>query len=95
MNESPEEKYGRLQGEIQRAILQSYPNPERKGCAAEATICNFATNPDTIKAEDETDEQGEWYHVTHCSPCYARFLELRNAGRDHRCATEIGKATPF
>lgn len=83
MNDSPEQKYGRLQGEIQRAILQSYPNPHRQGCPAEATIRSFATNPDSIKAEDETDEHGEWHHITHCSPCYASFLELRNAGRDH------------
>ena len=91
MNESPEEKYGRLQGEIQRAILRSYPNPERQGCPAEAAIRNFAMNPDTITAEDETDEHGEWYHITHCSPCYASFLELRNAGRDHPRTTQIAR----
>jgi hypothetical protein len=89
MNESPEEKYGRLQCEIQRAILQSYPNPERHGCPGETTIRNFATNPDTIGAADETDEHGGWYHITHCSPCYASFLELRNAGRDRRRKTDI------
>ncbi len=84
MKDSPEEKYDRLQGEIQRAILQSYPNSQRQGCPSDATVRNFATNPDTIKAEDEADESGEWHHITHCSPCYARFLELRSAGRDHR-----------
>jgi hypothetical protein len=87
----PRRKVRCLQGEIQRAILQSYPNPQRQGCPVEATIRNFATNPDTIKAEGETDEHGEWYHITHCSPCCARFLELRSAGRDHRRTTEIAR----
>jgi hypothetical protein len=91
MNESPEQKYDRLQGEIQRAILHSYPNPQRQGCPGEGTIRNFAANPDSIMTEDETDEHGEWYHITHCSPCYASFLELRNAGRDWRRTTDIAR----
>jgi hypothetical protein len=84
MNESPEKRYSRLQSDIQHAILQSYPNPGRRGCLGDATIRNFATNPDSITAEDETDERGAWYHITHCSPCYASFLKLRNAGRKHQ-----------
>ena len=81
MNESLEEKYRRLQSEIQRAILQNYPNPGRQGCPGNATVRNFATNPESIKAEDEDDVNGAWYHISHCSPCYASFLELRNAER--------------
>ena len=84
MNESSEEKYRRLQSEIQRAILRNYPNPDRQGCPGDATVRNLAANPDSIKAEDEADEQGVWYHITHCSPCYASFLELRAAGRGQR-----------
>jgi hypothetical protein len=84
MNESPEKRYSGLQSEIQRAILQSYPNPDRQGCPGDATIRNFATNPDSITADDETDERSGWYHITHCSPCYASFLKLRNAGRKHQ-----------
>lgn len=84
MNESSEEKYRRLQAEIQSAILRNYPNPDRQGCPGDATVRNLAANPDSIKAEDEADEQSAWYHITHCSPCYASFLELRDAGRDGR-----------
>jgi hypothetical protein len=87
MNESPEEKYRRLQNEIQRGILRGYPNPERRGCPGDAAVRNLALNPDTITNEDETDESSVWYHVAHCSPCYASFLKLRNAGRDHRAVT--------
>jgi hypothetical protein len=90
MNESSEEKYRRLQSEIQRAILQSYPNPLRHGCPGDATIRKFAEDPDSIKAEDETDTQGDWYHITHCSPCYANFLQLRDAGRDRQGITPPG-----
>ena len=89
MTESSEEKYYRLQSAIQRGILRGYPNPERRGCPGDAAVRNLAANPDSITNEDETDEQSVWYHVAHCSPCYASFLELRNAGRDHRRA---GKA---
>jgi hypothetical protein len=81
MDESPEQKYSRLQSEIQGAILSNYPNPERQGCPGEATIQGFAKNPDSITVEDETDELSAWYHVTHCSPCYASFLQMRDAER--------------
>jgi hypothetical protein len=86
MNESLEEKYCRLQSEIQRAILRNYPNLERRGCPGDAVLRNLAANPGSIKAEDEADVSGTWYHTTHCSPCYAKFLEFRNAGRDHQPA---------
>lgn len=81
MDESPEQKYSRLQSEIQRAILVSYPNADRKGCPGDATVRGFAKNPDSITDADEIDEHSAWYHVTHCSPCYASFLQLRDAER--------------
>ena len=84
MSESPEEKYGRLQNEIQGAILRSYPNPDRRGCPGDSVVRTLAMNPDNITDEDENDEQCAWYHITHCSPCYASFLTLRNAGRSDR-----------
>jgi len=84
MSESTEEKYRRLQREIQGAILRNYPNPKRQGCPGDATVRKLAENPDSIKAEDESDEQGAWHHITHCSPCYASFLKLREAGRADR-----------
>ncbi len=84
MIESPEEKYRRLQDEVQRAILRGYPNPHRQGCPDDAVVRDLAMNPEKIQAEDETNEKSAWNHVTHCSPCYARFLELRAAGRRGR-----------
>ena len=83
MSDSLEEKYGRLQNEIQSAILRSYPNPERRGCPAKAVVSSLALNPDEIRAADEDDKHSAWYHITHCSPCYASFLASRNAARNH------------
>jgi hypothetical protein len=81
MDESFGDKYRRLQSEIQRAILQSYPNPERHGCPGDVVVHDFAICPERITAEEESDEQSAWYHITHCSPCYASFLKARNAAR--------------
>jgi hypothetical protein len=84
MNESPELKYSRLQAEIQRAILHNYPNPDRRGCPSAAVVREIARRPDELTAKDDNDERSVWFHVTHCSPCYANFLELRFAGRAHQ-----------
>ena len=81
MDESPELKYSRLQAEIQRAILNNYPNPARRGCPADAMVREIANRPDQLTPEDEDDQSSVWFHVTHCSPCYANFLKLRAAGR--------------
>jgi hypothetical protein len=81
MGQSPEVKYAHLQAEIQRAILHNFPNEERTGCPAESTVREIAQRPDRITAEDDSDERSVWFHVTHCSPCYRNFLELRAAER--------------
>ena len=84
MDETPEQKYDRLQREIQNAILSEYPNPERKGCPGRAVVESFAKNPDQITVEEDRNPESKWYHITHCSPCYAEFLELRAAYRVKR-----------
>src|ERR1700704_1730668 len=81
MNESPEQRYIRLQAEIQDAILRNYPNPERVGCPGDLVVADFARNPAKVTAEAEADEHSSWYHISHCSPCYATFLELRATAR--------------
>jgi len=84
MDETPEQKYDRLQREIQNAILSEYPNPERKGCPGREAVESFAKNPDQITVADDRNTESKWYHITHCSPCYAEFLELRTAYRVKR-----------
>lgn len=81
MGESSEQKYSRIQRDIQAAILKNYPNPERKGCPGAAVVEGLAANPDGITAKDEANPKSVWYHVAHCSPCYADFLDARAAYR--------------
>jgi hypothetical protein len=69
---------------LQQAILRNYPNPERRGCPGSAAL--------RIAAERRLPhEDPQWEHVTHCSPCYQEFLELRNAVLEHhRTRRRIG-----
>ncbi len=54
MNESPEEKYCRLQSEIQRAILRNYPNLERRGCPGDAVLRNLGMTQKQVLTESRT-----------------------------------------
>jgi hypothetical protein len=89
MEESSEQKYDRLQREIQTEILKGFPNPERKGCPGRTAIQRVAKDPDHITVEDDADPKSTWYHITHCSPCYAEFLELRTAYRVERAKARL------
>jgi hypothetical protein len=40
--ETPEEKWKRVQGQVQDGILNAYPNPERRGCPDNAGILALA-----------------------------------------------------
>jgi hypothetical protein len=56
---------------VQEAILRGFPNPERRGCPGATALKRLASGG--IPAENDPD----WDHVTHCSPCYAEFLDYR------------------
>jgi hypothetical protein len=73
--ETPKEKYERLQRVIQSEILTAYPNPTRKDCLGDAVVKQVAE-----RKEVTTDEP--WEHITHCSPCYAEFLAYKDSFRD-------------
>jgi hypothetical protein len=74
--ETPKEKYERLQHAIQSEILTAYPNPTRKDCPGDAVVKQVAERKEL--AADEA-----WEHITHCSPCYAKFLAYKEAFREH------------
>ena len=38
----------------------------------------------------ELTEDGLWQHITHCSPCYATFLQLKNEFRSARRRRGLG-----
>jgi hypothetical protein len=70
MDDSPEQRYREIRDVLQQSILRDYPNPERRGCPGRDTLRKIARRPRPIRDAD-------WDHVTHCSPCYREFLELR------------------
>ena len=72
MSETPEEKSRRVQGVLQEAVLRNYPNPDRVGCPGRAALEELARMANRIEALDTP----HWKHVTHCSPCYAEYLEI-------------------
>ena len=72
--ETPQEKYERLQRAIESEILTAYPNPTRKDCPGDAVVKRVAERKELV-----TDEP--WEHITHCSPCYAEFLGYKEASR--------------
>ncbi len=70
MPETPEDLSNEIQDLLQQAVLKSYPNPERKGCPGEHVVREVAARLRPIQDEP-------WEHVSHCSPCFKEFLELR------------------
>jgi hypothetical protein len=69
-DDSADEVFERLQDIVQQAILREFPNPERKGCPGTAVLRQLANRPRPTR-------DAAWDHVTHCSPCYREFLDLR------------------
>ncbi len=86
MDETPEQKFDRISRAVQESILRNYPNPERKGCPGDQVVREVAA-----RTELKTDDA--WEHITHCSPCYAEFLEFKKEirhGKAIRRRTAIG-----
>ncbi len=77
MADTPEQRYERLRDTVQQTILQNFPNPERKGCPGDAVVREVAERRDLI-------EDDAWQHITHCSPCYATFLQFKDEFRARR-----------
>lgn len=61
---------------IEQLLLTAYPNPERKGCPGRSVL-------ETLASKKRDAEDPNWYHVWHCSPCYAEFKELRDGRWEH------------
>ena len=77
--ETPEEKWKRLQGEIHEGILDGYPNPERRGCLDHDCIHALAHR--AAQFDETIEDDPNWKHTTHCSPCYAEYLEAFKSAR--------------
>ncbi len=75
--DSLEQRYERVRDAVQQAILRNFPNPERKGCPGDKVVREVAGRRDLI-------EDDAWRHITHCSPCYATFLQYKDGFRRQR-----------
>jgi hypothetical protein len=72
-DETPEQKWERVQAQVQDGVLNAYPNPDRRGCPDDASILALATR--SAAYDDTIEDDPQWKHVTHCSPCYAQYLK--------------------
>lgn len=77
MDETTEQKFDRISRAVQESILRNYPNPERKGCPGDNVVRDVAA-----RTELKTDDV--WEHITHCSPCYATFLDFKKEIRHNK-----------
>jgi hypothetical protein len=77
MPESPEQISNEIQDLLQQAVLNDYPNPERKGCVGEQVVREIAARQMPV-------QDAAWEHITHCSPCYREFLGFRAELADAR-----------
>jgi hypothetical protein len=71
--ETPDEKWSRLQNNVQDGILKAYPNPDRKGCPGRDGVIELARR--AAKFDDAIEDDPKWRHVTHCQPCYREYLD--------------------
>jgi hypothetical protein len=72
-DDTPRDRWNRLQDQIQSGILEGYPNPERHGCPNGGALVALAVRAASF--DDSIEDDPHWQHVTHCSPCYGRYLE--------------------
>jgi hypothetical protein len=72
-HETPRDQWNRLQEQIQNGILEGYPNPDRNGCPHGNVLVDLALR--AARFDDSIEDDPQWQHVTHCSPCYGRYLE--------------------
>jgi hypothetical protein len=70
-DQSPDQISAEIQQLLQQAMLNNCPNPERRGCPGTTVLREVAGRQRPVR-------DAHWEHVTHCSPCFQEFLELRN-----------------
>jgi len=72
-DEKPDEKWDRVQKQVQEGILNGYPNRERSGCLSGEALLSVAER--CAKFDETVEDDPRWQHVSHCSPCYSHYLE--------------------
>src|SRR4051795_7641951 len=72
---SPEEER-KILDLLEKSALADYPNPDRVGCPGTAFLRRLAYNRESIPVGHRGLD-----HLTHCSPCFAEFVEFRTQAR--------------
>jgi hypothetical protein len=74
---------------FEQAALHDYPNPDRVGCPGSNFLRKLASDRKSVSVRDP-----RLNHITHCSPCFKEFVDLRAgvAKRRHRTGTWIAAA---
>ena len=58
-------------------LSEAFPNPQRIGCPADSELKGLAEHP---KGADPLISP----HLTHCSPCFNRYMELLGELRNRK-----------
>ena len=86
-DQSPDEISAEIQKLLQQAILNNYPNPERRGCPGSDILNAIASGKLTL------EEAEPWInHLSSCSPCTREFSELRKGHQRRRILQVSGAA---
>jgi hypothetical protein len=51
-------------------LSEAFPNPQRIGCPADSDLMRMGEHP--VEARDAATSE----HLTHCSPCFKRYMEI-------------------
>lgn len=51
-------------------LSEAFPNPHRIGCPTDSDLERMARNPTAVRDAHISE------HLTHCSPCFRRYMEL-------------------
>jgi hypothetical protein len=51
-------------------LSEAFPNPHRVGCPPDSDLQRMAEQP--VEARDAAASE----HLTHCSPCFNRYMEI-------------------
>ena len=73
---------------LQQAALREFPNPNRIGCPSGEAL-------EAMARHRRPTTEADLHHITHCSPCFATFLAIRQKARKQfwvRSAVLLGSA---
>ena len=59
-------------------LSEAFPNPQRIGCPPDSELASMAEHP------SEAEHASVGLHLTRCSPCFKRYMELLGELRKRR-----------